>query len=1091
MTTPRFSVLLPVFNHARYVGQAIDSVLQQTTSDLELLIVDDASSDSSWDVVNGFQDPRIRAARHERNQGAHATLNELLRLARGQWIAILNSDDLFHPQRLEVCGERLEASGADLVGSDITLIDAHGQPVAGHWWVDAFARLKDCLTTTGDWTATLLEGNVFMSTSNFVFTRSLALDLQGFRDFSYVLDYDFLLRALLLGRRLDWVASPLLSYRLHGDNTIGGDPMRANLECARLLRELSPDLIAGDDAVRALRLEHLVSQWQRVERYIGEIAAAQRHEALVAKENELIPLIRDRDDWIAQRDQWIAEREGWIAERDVWIQDRDRWIEERDAKIVEQHLRIDALRLQRTRRIEEAEALRAEVARLNRNPVLRLARAAAAPFRWVRRHWPAVRAGQGPLIKVRGFPELRGYIAPRLTRVSCVSFDVFDTLLARCIEPPEDLHRRVATLLARQVEGVTVATVLAARAAVEHRLRQQASQDGLDHECHYDPLIEGWITDLAGHADPDLIELVQRTERELEILALAAKPGARDTLEWLRRSGVRVIAVSDMYLSHDHLVELLEHCGLGSYIDRVYVSSEFGLGKYTGRLHRKVLEVEGLAPQDIIHVGDNLISDMNVPTQLGMTGVFLDEREERLRRRRQTLSSEMACRGGIWPGRRLFEIVEFRMGQCPAYQQARHDSYFEYGAHILGPAFGTFFLGLARQIEKIRPERIYFLARDGFLFQRMYERWRELETRDTEAWPEPTYLYASRRVVATASVADGLTPEQAIVAFYNPKQQGLQSLFKTFGLPPEEFAGTAVRHGFVELDEPLEDWHDPRLLSFLEDREVQDRIRTHGIRARDRLQRYFAEHGFFDSTRVALVDIGWNGTIQKFLEDSFSSRPDFPELHGWYFAFVGQMHGDFGAGERIQGIMFDQRRNDPYERAVMEFEELFEQGARSAEGTTLGYQSDGEGRVHPVLKEDSAPDRQDEISCNPLIERFQQGVLTHLEHFHAAWRLTGYDFDQIRPYTLALVERAVIHPTREEVALISRLAHTEDFGHDALLALGPGTVRRRDLLRPRALVDKLRRMAWPQGAMASQRVPLANLALRGLQFLRIRRRIAQ
>lgn len=675
----------------------------------------------------------------------------------------------------------------------------------------------------------------------------------------------------------------------------------------------------------------------------------------------------------------------------------------------------------------------------------------------------------------------------RLDDIRLVSFDVFDTLLARCIEPPDDIQRRVASLLAERIDGITPMVAFAARKTVESELRRKALSDGLDHECHFDPLVEAWVASLVGRPDPELVEFVHATERELESMALVAKPEALALLTWLRQRGIRVIAVSDMYLSHDHVAALLKSCGLAGLIDQLYVSSEFGLGKYSGRLHAKVLELEGkvmgeLAPAQVVHVGDNLVSDMKAPMQLGMRSIYLDERAERLRRRRQNLSAEMAERGGVWPGRRFFEIIDFSMQHDVECQTACQDFFHHYGAHVLGPAFSAFMLGLADRIDVVKPDKLFFLARDGYLFEKMYRRWRELRS-DTDHWPEPVYVYASRRVVASASVADGLTAEQAVVAFYNPKQQGLQSVLKTFGLPTDSFVELAREHGFPDISEPILNWGDSRLLAFLNDDRVQSLIRPIGQKARDLLQRYFEQQGFFSCQRAVLVDIGWNGTIQKFLHDSFGERADFPDLHGWYFAFVAAMHGDFGMGDRISGFMLDARRGDPFERIPMDFEEIFEQGARSGEGTTLGYR-EVDGNVVPVLKNDSAPDRLGEIACNPLIERFQAGVLDHMVHFHAAWRLSGYSFSDIKPYVLALLERAVAYPTREEVSEISRLVHTEDFGHDHTLDIAITPVGYLDLLRPRRLYRKLQPLPWKFAAFARFRIALPAWLFRWVYLMR-------
>ena len=368
-TSPLVSVLIPAYNHASYVRAAVESVLGQTYGNLELIAIDDASSDATWNVLQSFEDERLRLYRHDSNQGAHATLNEALGMVRGEFVAIINSDDVFAPTRIAACLETLRNTGADLVGSDIILIDAAGEPLVEHWWVRAFADLKRVWTETGDWHATLLHGNVFMTTSNCVFRRSWLEAVGDFRDFRYVLDYEWLLRGLIKDRRLAWLDAPLLHYRLHERNTISERPLAANLECAAMLRALVPQLLGGN-ALERMRLEHLAAQWARIEQYQGEIWATLRHEALAAKEAELLPLIADRDAWIAERDAWIAERERLIAKQAEWIADRDRWVSERDARIAADQTALVLCR-------EEKALLEASTS-------YRLGRKLTAPVRWLR-----------------------------------------------------------------------------------------------------------------------------------------------------------------------------------------------------------------------------------------------------------------------------------------------------------------------------------------------------------------------------------------------------------------------------------------------------------------------------------------------------------------------------------------------------------------------------------------------------------------------------------------------------------------------------------------------------------------------------------
>ena len=93
---PLVSVILPSFNHAAFVGEAVQSVLDQTFRDLELIVVDDASSDETADVVASIHDPRLTLIRLSENRAVHAR-NLALSQARGQYVAFQNSDDIWVP----------------------------------------------------------------------------------------------------------------------------------------------------------------------------------------------------------------------------------------------------------------------------------------------------------------------------------------------------------------------------------------------------------------------------------------------------------------------------------------------------------------------------------------------------------------------------------------------------------------------------------------------------------------------------------------------------------------------------------------------------------------------------------------------------------------------------------------------------------------------------------------------------------------------------------------------------------------------------------------------------------------------------------
>ena len=99
-TNPLVSVIMPVYNGERYLREAIDSILAQTFTDFELIIVNDGSADSSEQIIQGYSDPRIRYLINERNSGICITLNKGLDAAQGKYIARMDCDDISMPERL-------------------------------------------------------------------------------------------------------------------------------------------------------------------------------------------------------------------------------------------------------------------------------------------------------------------------------------------------------------------------------------------------------------------------------------------------------------------------------------------------------------------------------------------------------------------------------------------------------------------------------------------------------------------------------------------------------------------------------------------------------------------------------------------------------------------------------------------------------------------------------------------------------------------------------------------------------------------------------------------------------------------------------
>lgn len=234
---PLVSVVIPSYNGAAFIGEAIRSVFRQSYRPVELIVVDDGSDDGSPEVIReACCRPPIDGFRliEQENSGAGAAIVRGLDAASGDLLTILNGDDAYHPERLAELVPRLAGPRA-LAFSDVAFIDAAGAALPpSHPWPAWYARaLRETERCPSVGYALLLH-NVSVTSGNFLFTRGLYRALGGFSEHRFVHDWDFLMRAVYHAEPV-WLRRRLISYRVHGSNTT--ETVRA-----RLLEEASDAL---------------------------------------------------------------------------------------------------------------------------------------------------------------------------------------------------------------------------------------------------------------------------------------------------------------------------------------------------------------------------------------------------------------------------------------------------------------------------------------------------------------------------------------------------------------------------------------------------------------------------------------------------------------------------------------------------------------------------------------------------------------------------------------------------------------------------------------------------------------------------------
>lgn len=217
------SICIPAFNAERFLAETLESVRSQTYVDWELIVTEDGSHDHTRSIVADFASTvsqPVRYTRHDPNMGLSATRNAGIKLASGNWIALLDSDDLWEPEHLANCLETATSTGADLVHAGSLLFDS----VSGRQ-IEHLSPTPEMLSSLP---SSVFAGIYRIQPSSVLLHRNLSHRVGGFdTTLRYGEDLDMWLRCLRAGARLAFTGHETLLYRKHATSLSTHSPAMA------------------------------------------------------------------------------------------------------------------------------------------------------------------------------------------------------------------------------------------------------------------------------------------------------------------------------------------------------------------------------------------------------------------------------------------------------------------------------------------------------------------------------------------------------------------------------------------------------------------------------------------------------------------------------------------------------------------------------------------------------------------------------------------------------------------------------------------------------------------------------------------------
>lgn len=613
-----------------------------------------------------------------------------------------------------------------------------------------------------------------------------------------------------------------------------------------------------------------------------------------------------------------------------------------------------------------------------------------------------------------------------------ISFDLFDTLLIRRIHDPDLVKLPVARYISNLAKQHGIhkgwQNIQMLRDTIEQKHRSETAKNFVDHEACYPYFMQELLENLFGSSfDESLLQKVTDYELTMESTMLVPRQALVDWMKELSLAGKRIFVISDIYLPSSHLQKLLQHAGLTQYIEQVISSADTFLAKASGKVYPLLAEKFSIPYESWLHIGDNPVADGVRASEAGIDALIIHDPREDQRKAIIKRYFHYSHIKPFWRGRALQQL----MAPLESENQSTSELYAE-GYNFIGPLIGIFL----QQIRKICHEnditKIFFLSREGWIFKQYWEK--TLATLyPVGNLPHIEYLYVSRMALAGAACAyQGLTKPNADLAFYPSGNRDFRDVCRIFSLDPEKFTPHLAARGLA-IDTCLSPAHEGYRFenrqifdALLQEEAFQEEVKRQTQESNEAMQRYFGEAGLFDHKNIAIVDIGWSGTIQRFLFEAISHRPDCPNCFGLLFGATRGIAYPESNKNTLRGIMYDRQGFDLAGSTLFYAQDVFEEACRAPHPTLNGYQltKDGYTLIFRATDDEMGKAEQEQ---DRYFAPLQQGILDSAERFAAAAALLDFTFEDWKPWVNYLLLTKLAFPRAREVANIKHRHHLDDF----------------------------------------------------------------
>jgi len=436
------------------------------------------------------------------------------------------------------------------------------------------------------------------------------------------------------------------------------------------------------------------------------------------------------------------------------------------------------------------------------------------------------------------FPKAKS----ELEKPSVLSFDVFGTLITRLQLRPKDrffsAYRRLG------LEAAELNQLVEIREHGEARAARRMGPDLYSIGDIYQEM-SGLDNFAVCYQDRALL-----AELEMEKEQCFAIQKGKNLWEEAKSSS-KIIYVSDMYLPAKFIRELLEQNGLWEPQARLFVSHLEGCAKHSG-LFSKIHKELGLRPENIAHTGDSFKADVKTPHKIGLrTFLFKGAMPTRYEKTLHLQSSYA-----------MADAIRFGRLRVREQQAEQADAAWETACGVIAPLFISYVMWVAAYAKEKGLRRLYFISRDGLIFKEIYDLLRQ----GCSDWPESRYLYGSRHAWSCIRAAE-LKDKDIDFFLFEKAHVTARQVLRRIGFSADEISRLDLpEEPKRNLDQVATVSDLKNLKELLLTKSFSKTVRNHGQLRVARAKAYLTQEGLQDGVPFGLVDLGWGGNLQNYLD---------------------------------------------------------------------------------------------------------------------------------------------------------------------------------------------------------------------------------